>query len=189
MTPKSGEDYEAYVMRVQRHLDRMSDAAIPVVADQDWRRAVRQHPAWIRWDELSPAQGESEPQWIQRVELEDKEAGKAMFGMDAVKNKNRGRGKLWCLECEATSLKCNCCQKQRLRMKYASGEAKKRDKDKRYVLLCQTCVDDGFTKKDFETYLCSRCLQRKGRTKFNAKQLNNHLSQKSKLVCLQCRQA
>ena len=87
---------------------------------------------------------------------------------------------------------CNCLNSAACKLcgvRYGSGlfveQAMKNHIKYQAPLLCQGCIDIGYTPRDTRTYTCVHGCKR-GHKKFNAKQLANHKRRHHILTCTDC---
>ena len=81
-----------------------------------------------------------------------------------------------------TILQCVACQKFSTKIEWNRWQLQKNKN-----LVCKTCIADGYTTKDPNTYTCRTCGEKKGCKHFDLDQLRNHKYHGRTLECIRCR--
>ena len=94
------------------------------------------------------------------------------------------KNKRICKTCSCLNHTCKLCG-----VPYGSGffaeEAMKQHIKYHAPLLCQGCLDKGYTPRDMRTYTCVHGCKH-GHGKFDPKQLDNHRNRGNTLTCTDC---
>ena len=109
---------------------------------------------------------------------------------DANQRRNRperdGNRTFICIDCVGKE-KCDGCSVLMERSAVKKRDLKYKKENPKSKLLCAKCTAAGYTKHDIDSYECTSCGQKKGRSAYEYKTLNNCLhGHNIKLECRDC---